>query len=194
MTDNTNTSTTRMLALPAAIIFSIGSGDSAEKISRDTAGMTDTALTLLLTYGTRKLNDTRNGAKKDAWGRLRGQALVDAFLAWADTPKTSRTASDSVSPAEAEAIKEYLSAKRTNPVWKKAEATHWVKKTDGKARPMPKSLGILREYLAVINKLTVFPSDKWAGIESTLKTNIAAIEARRAELAEEGGGAEDLLG
>ena len=117
---------------------------------------------------------------------LSGPALVQMFLVWLASPRVRTASASAPSPAEAEAIKEYLSAKRANPVWKKAEATHWVKKADNKARPMPKSLEVLREYLAVINKLTVFPSDKWAGIESTLKTNIAAIEARRAELAEEG--------
>ena len=188
MTDNTNTNT-RMLPLPQAITFSIGSGDSAEKISHPTAGMTDTALTLLLTYGARKLNDTRNGAKKDDWGRLHGQALVDAFLTWADAPKASRTSSGAVSPALVQAIKEYLSAKRASPAWKKAEASRF-----GTKPPQPRNLAALRQYLADLNRLAAFPEDKWAGIFKGINDNAMAIEARRAELAEGGEEAEDLLG
>ena len=188
MTDNTNTNTTRMLALPAAIIFSIGSGDTAEKISRDTAGMTDSALTMLLQYGTRKLNDTRNGAQKEAWGQLHGQALVDAFLTWADTPRV-REASASVPAALVQAIREYLSAKRKIPAWKKAEASRF-----GVKPPQPRNLQALRQYLADLNRLSVFPEDKWMNIYKGINDNAMAIEARRAELAEEGEEAEDLLG
>jgi hypothetical protein len=180
MTEDTNT-TTRMLALPAAIIFSIGSGDTAEKISRDTAGMTDTALTMLLQYGTRKLNDTRNGAQKEAWGQLHGQALVDAFLAWADAPKASRAPSASVPTAIIQAIKEYLAVKRKIAAWKKAEAKQFDK------IPTVKSLDQLREYLG---QLTGTPNglmaeDKWFPVKAKIEENARVIEAGRALLAEE---------
>ena len=183
----------RTITIPATLSFARGRGAARTKTAYPTEKMTDSALCALLQYGTRYLNDTANGSKKDDWSMLHGETLVRTFLDWLASPRVRTASASAPSPAEAEAIKEYLSAKRTNPVWKKAEATHWVRKDDSKTRPMPKSLETLREYLAVINKLTVFPADKWAGIESTLKTNIAAIEARRAELAEEGEEADLLL-
>ena len=119
---------------------------------------------------------------------LSGPALVRTFLDWLASPRVLE-ASASVPPALVQAIKEYLSAKRKIPAWKKAEASRF-----GVKPPQPRNLTTLRQYLADLNRLTVFPEDKWAGILKGIEDNALAIEARRAELSEEGQEAEDLLG
>jgi hypothetical protein len=150
--------------------------------------MGDEALLALLAYGTRLLNDTKNGSKKDEWAKIHGEALVRTFLDWLASPRV-RTASASVPAALVQAIREYLSAKRKIPAWKKAEASRF-----GTKPPQPRNLDTLRQYLADLNRLTIFPEDKWASILKGINDNALAIEARRAELEQEGEEAEDLLG
>jgi hypothetical protein len=186
MTDNTTTA--RKITVPAVLVFARGRGDTRQITAYPTENMTDSALLILMQYGTRYLNDTANGSKKDEWANLHGEALVRTFLDYLATPRV-RTASAALPAALVQAIREYLSAKRKIPAWKKAEASRF-----GVKPPQPRNLDTLRQYLADLNRVTVFPEDKWAGILKGIGDNALAIEARRAELEQEGEEAEDLLG
>ena len=178
----------RTIEVPAELSFKQGRGDARIVTVYPTANMGDEALLALLAYGTRLLNDTKNGSKKEDWAMLSGPALVRTFLDWLASPRVRTSSASAVPPAMIQAIKEYLSAKRKIPVWKKVEKERFPGKI-----PQPRDLHALLEYLTILNSPKGFTEEKWLVVYKGISDNAQAIEARRAELAEEDGEADLLL-
>jgi hypothetical protein len=181
----------RMLAVPDSIKFSTGKGETRKVLDIKQDRLTDGVLTAMMNYGSRLFNDTRNGAKKDAWGSL---SIEDAFTSWLEWVESDRPRAigESLASPIAEAVKEYLASKRKVPAWTAAEEKAWPKDDKGKStRPNPRSLETLKDYLAKLNGLESFPEDKWEGISSVLEANAKEIEDRRKALADEASKDED---